>query len=1384
MKKINKKSLTAVCAAAALTASVFTFGSVGGAFADVQKHDPVFGNYFTSDYDSTEEAVKAGEELNKEIYGEGVTLLKNEDDALPLGDGARISLFGKNSVSLINGGSGSGEGGGGAVVSLTQALQDEGFKVNPALTNFYGDNSKSGSGRGAAPGNGAVTPGYNTGETPVSMYTEDVENSYSNYGDAAIVVISRIAGEGFDLPRTMKWNGSTYAAWGADATQKVPGARSVDDHYLQLDQNESDLIKYCGERFSKVVVLFNTGSQFETGFLDDEGHYGYHANTKAGLWIGYPGGNGTVALAKILKGEINPSGKTVDTWARDFKKDPVWQNFANNMVEIDGNHKGNKYPNIISAGGNGGGGYRGNYVVYKEGIYIGYRYYETRGFTEGDAAYTAEGDDAICGTSTTAWDSWYRANVVYPFGHGLSYTTFTQEITETLPASGATLGENDTITVKVKVTNTGAVAGKDTAQIYYTAPYTEGGIEKSHVVLGGYEKTSLLEPGDSEILEISLKVRDMASYDFDDANKNGFKGYEVEKGEYSVKLMRDAHTVTDSVSYTVGDPGFTYGTSETTGNEIANRFDKVSNYLYEISGNTEKYMSRADFEGTFPVTAFRTTAPDWVVAGVKEWDSRPANADESQPYYTTVMPTQGVVPETPIKLSELMGVEYDDPQWEAFMDQLTVSQLKSLAGSGGYASGLNDSRLGITRTTNADGPAGWSVGAPGGRHVFWCSETILSASFNKQLAEKKGEAMGNEALWYRIGGWYAPAVNIHRSPFSGRNFEYYSEDGYHAGMMSAYVIRGAQSKGLFCYVKHFGVNDQESNRCGLMTWLNEQSMREIYVRPFELDVKVGETRAMMSSLNRIGYEWAGGSYGLLTQMLRDEWGFNGNVVTDSFAQGSWSDFDHMIRGGGNLALGSGGVGYNDGTPTTVTALRNAAKGVLYAHANSLAMNSGSTPVAPKPIESFISTSLTAAVMNGVYSADINTAVISKILYPSADDSEIVYTIADGSRLPEGLTLSADGKITGSPKEEVNNFKFTVNATYDGYTKSCDFKITVINANGSIVYEAETLLGAATIGEEYGADIASAAIVKPDAEPDEVFPSVTYSLAGGSLLPSGLTLSKEGRITGVPDKELKDYEFTVLASALGYKDVSVTFTLSVYNRVDFADGELAPGRWGVAYAQRIGLAVTNSEHPVRYELKTGSELPSGLTLTSGGFITGTPTQAVKDYKFTVLAVSDYAETEEAEFSITIALAFNQIELAYGRQGYEYSASVDTAQGSGSVTYALKENSILPEGLTLGSDGTITGTPAKAGTFVFTVVADAEGLEGDEMTLKLFIANGDPEPVWVPAPEKSNTGAIVGGVLGGIGGAAVIAAGVAFIVLKKKKAAAAEGRNDNGTEEIED
>lgn len=1347
--KVVKKIVTLAVVSTTLISTVFS-GTIHAAPGFYAPEESIFGNYFNSDYESRQEVIQANREINEEIEGEGLVLLKN-DNSLPIGGDLKVSVFGKNSVKVLSGGSGSGAGGGVPIVGFIEALQQEGFSVNPSLVNFYKDNSKSGAGRGAAPTNGNVTPGYNTGETPVANYTEDIEASYEQYGDAAIVVFSRIAGEGFDLPRTMMWNGNEvdgYKAWGSDATQLVPGARDKYDHYLQLDQNESDLLKYLGEHFDNVIVLLNTGSQFEVGFLDDPGHYGYHKNVKGCIWMGYPGSSGNLAVAKALKGEINPSGRTVDTWARDFKNDPVWQNHANNLMEVDSSNKGNQYANLPAWGGNGGGGYSNNYVIYKEGIYIGYRYYETHGFVEGTDYYSSlgkgkadvvynpktkeyvalsndkDGDNEIHGTTTTEWADWYESRVVYPFGYGLSYTTFDWEIVDSTVNENDVIGADETIKISVKVTNTGDVAGKDVVQLYYTAPYYTGEIEKAHVVLGGFAKTALIQPGESDVVTIEMTARDMSSYDWSDANDNGFKGYELEEGTYELKLMRDSHTVVSVINCKVAED-ITYATSETTGNKIENRFDDISNYLLEdeYAKDGIGYMSRADFEGTFPTVAFKLTASDYVTEGLKEWNSCIDSSDK--PWYTDTMPTTGA--NNGIKLEDLVAVDYNDPLWESYMDQFTVAQLSKLAMDGNYASGQYYDDLGITRVPNADGPAGWLFGAPAGTYSTWCSETILASTWNTGLARAKGVAMGNEALWgngvagSKIPYWYAPAVNIHRSPFSGRNFEYYSEDGLFSGIMSAALIDGAQSKGLICYVKHFGVNDQEANRCGLLTWLDEQAMREIYIKPWEVCVKDGGTMGIMSSLNKIGPYWAGGSYELLTEILRDEWGFNGNVVTDSFAGGYWSHGDMMIRAGGNLALGYGGLDWGTTSPTAVTALRNAVKGILYSHANSMAMNTRDYPVTPKPITSYDKLSLKAAVMDLEYSGSVASAQINSEYYEGSN-SDIVYTLKEGSELPAGLVLNPNGTITGTPSEETAFTSFTVVATLYNFSREQTFSISVISSSGAIVYAPESpILVNAGVNESYEASVAFASIVKPNATEEEIekFPEVTYSLANGSLLPRGLKLSADGIISGTPNVECENYEITIVASAMGFRDRETTFTISVLNDLTFEAIELEDGMFREDYLASIDTA--KSVNNVTYSLKDGSALPKGLSLTAGGYIVGRPSETVTDFEFTVVASAPYALPVEATFEISVGVAFSSsTSLAHGEENTEYFGVI-SANGASGIKYTLKDGSSLPDGLTLSSNGEITGTPVKAGIYEFTVVAKAEGKLGDEITLKLYIAN---------------------------------------------------------------
>jgi beta-glucosidase len=866
---------------------------------------------YEADYTSKADTLRAANLLNEQILEEGIILLKNEDNLLPLNGVEKITVFGKNSTNLVLGGSGSSAGTGSTTsIDLYKSLSNAGFEYNPVAKDFF-SSSKSGSGRPAVPGMGTILTGYPIGETPKTLYQNNtaLKNSYKDFNDLAIVVITRMGGEGYDLPRTMFWDGSKYSNW--SGTELIPGARSKEDHYLQIDQNETDLLKEANDNFQNVVVLINSPSTIETGFLVDPTHYAYQPNVKGALWIGTPGATGANAIGKILKGEINPSGRTSDTYAADFKKDPSWNNFGNNL-ENDGNR--------YSVDGKERNAY---YVEYEEGIYVGYRYYETRGFTDGQA--------------------WYDENVIYPLGYGLSYTTFTQEIGNTSFIEDGTILADDEINIDVKVTNTGNIAGKEVVQVYYTAPYYDGGIEKAHVVLVGFGKTGTLQPGQSETLSIKFTVRDMASYDYNDANNNDFKGYEVEEGKYIIKLMNNSNTVIEEKVVDVPLGGYQYEKDEVTGTEIVNLFDDVSNHV-------DTYMSRRNWEGTWPT---RPTVEDRAVdsdfIGLLNYQ---LNDSPTDPWYQSQMPTQSDVVnsfnDTTIKLYDLVDKSYDDSMWDDLLDQLTITQMVTLVSRGNFKT-MNIDNIGKPLTTDPDGPSGFAnfMGDPSVYDTaYYASGVVLGATWSEELAYKFGKMIGNEGLignergdGMPYSGWYAPAANIHRSQFGGRNFEYYSEDGLLSGKLAANIIKGAKEKGVYTYIKHFALNDQETNRdnTGLITWANEQAMRELYFRPFELAVKEGKTNAMMSAFNRIGTTWAGGSYPLLTALLRDEWGFRGMVITD-FNLKTYMNTDQMVRAGGDISL-SPSKNFSDTTsPTSVSALRQATKNILYTVANSNAMN--------------------------------------------------------------------------------------------------------------------------------------------------------------------------------------------------------------------------------------------------------------------------------------------------------------------------------------------------------------------------------------------------------------------------------------------------------------
>ena len=895
------------------------------------------GIYYTSDYEDKEDAFAKSNELNVEINKEGITMLKNENNALPLAKNSKISVFGKNSVNLAYGGSGSG------AFTVTEetptlygSLEAAGFDYNPTLKEFYENKNASGEGRGTNPkmDNARDTiPGFGTGETPLEKYPSGVTSSYASYSDAALVVFTRIGGESFDLPRTM---------------EGVEGEYSEKDHYLELDKNEQDLLVHVCENFDKVIVIINSSTSMELGFLDElidnddtlvDGMKNIHEEIDGALWIGGPGYSGILALGSILNGETNPSGKTIDTYQRDFTKDPTYQNFADNLVA-----RGNVYINGDSR--QPSNSVTEHFLDYEESIYVGYRYYETRGAED---------------------EAWYNNSVVYPFGYGLSYTTFNWNVTDWGFAANEKMSwgnANDkAFEVSVEVENTGAVAGKEVVQVYMTAPYVAGEIEKAHVTLIGFAKTKLLNPGEKETLKITFEGYDFASYDYNDANNNGFAGYELDAGMYEVKVMKNAHTLADSQSFELTE-NVQYKNDTVTETEVKNRYDDVS---FEDKYGMESLLSRNDWTGTFPVNevfngsdAERTVTVDFL--------NKIKSTETNNPNNETKMPNQADVasPAGTLKLYELLEfdendqvirdeentivVDYDDPRWEQYLDILTVNEMMNFTMQGAFQT-LGLESIGLLPAFASDGPVGFvyfmaatEATNPVFRTCSYASECVIAATWNVELAYQMGVSVGNEGI---IGnsrgdgrpysGWYAPAVNIHRTPFSGRNFEYYSEDPFISGKLAAEVIKGARSRGVYTQLKHFAVNDQETNRSGVCTWLTEQSLREIYLKPFEMAVKEGGAMGIMSSFNRIGSLWTGGDYRLLTEILREEWGFKGMVITD-FNTEPFMDTKQMAYAGGDLNLATTPAAWTPTTAMDYVVLRNAVKNIIYTTARSNNMN--------------------------------------------------------------------------------------------------------------------------------------------------------------------------------------------------------------------------------------------------------------------------------------------------------------------------------------------------------------------------------------------------------------------------------------------------------------
>ena len=852
------------------------------------------GNAFVLDFDADtkEKAFENANKVTKEICEEGMILLKNDDNALPLAKGAKVTVFGRNSVDLVYGGSGSAAPGKskdekinkkyGWRKTINESLKEAGFSVNPEMWDFYSKQEKRSDDPGMENATGEQkVPVLKTGETPYAKYTDAVKKSYDNYGDAALIVFSRIAGEGWDLPRK--------------ATD------SDERHYLELDNAERELIRQvaASKKFKKIVILLNGSNYIDLGFLyertnaKDYNDFGKYVN--AVINIGSPGANGIMALGEILNGTVNPSGHTVDTVYTGYENDPTWQNFGGNK-----SYQNPEGTDNYTRNGDASPYYT---VDYEEGIYLGYRYYETRGHIDGE--------------------EWYSKNVVYPFGYGLSYTEFSEEITNVSALDNTALefgkdaeGNDKTFKVSIKVKNTGNVAGKQVVQLYASAPYTNGGIEKAHKVLVGFAKTKELKKNETDTVEIEVNPYDVASFDSQDKNANGFKGYELEKGDYTFYAGTDAHNSFGQFKKNLA-ADIKIDKDPTTGYEVKPLFPEVTAHM-----NPAESLSRSNFAGTFPkaITAAERALDD---ATYNALVSKETTNNET----FTKMPTLGA--EAKYTLRDLAGKKYDDPMWEEFLNQFTLEEMLRLFNDGCYSTTAIEQKMKVVdeetgeesvknvvvvpKTTSADGPTG-IVGFLGDKAIYgccyYCSECLVAQTYNVNLVDEQAKAIGNECL---VGneagdgsaypGWYAPGVNLHRSPFSGRNTEYYSEDPFLNGRLAGRLIKGVAKKGVYANVKHFAVNDQETHRStkGIATWVDEQAMRELYLKAFEMAVKEGEAHGLMTSFNRIGTEWAGGSYRLVTTILKNEWGFKGSVICD-FHTDFYMDSKQMLYAGGDINL--------------------------------------------------------------------------------------------------------------------------------------------------------------------------------------------------------------------------------------------------------------------------------------------------------------------------------------------------------------------------------------------------------------------------------------------------------------------------------------------------
>lgn len=841
----------------------------------------------------SDKSIEESQATCQEIAEEGMVLLKNEGNALPLASKGKLNVFGWSSTNPVYGGTGSGSTSDAyPKVDIIQSLTEAGFEVNQELVDFYKNYASD------RPVVGMFGQDWTIPEPSMDDYNAaGIFESAKNFSDTAVVVIARSGGEGADLP--MSYDGEDTFVDNGGGMFGVSGVRysaNKDDldaskHYLELTNRERAMMEKVCADYAKVIVVVNAANTMELGFVDELG-------VDACIWTAGAGQTGFMALGEILAGDVNPSGKTVDTFVKDLTATP-WANNIGNFIYTNADQfkvEASMFSPEVTPG----------FVNYVEGIYVGYKFYET----------------AFAEAAAGNMDFDYDSIVMYPFGYGLSYTTFTQDM-------GAITDNNGTLTFDVTVTNTGSVAGKDVVEVYSNPPYTNGGIEKSACNLVAFDKTGLLKPGESETLTISISAEDLASFD-----ENGKGCYVLEAGDYVISVNADSHTVLDSEVYAVAsDVVYSEGRSTDV--------DAATNKMQDAVGEVT-YLSRKD---GFANYAEATAAPSNFEMTASQLASF-TNLSNAANGYTVddaaVMPTTGA--KNGLTLEDMVGLSYDDPKWEQLLDELTIEDMDNLIANGGYSTPAVSS-VGDPGTTDCDGPASINNNFTGASSIGYPAATMIAATWNIDLAKAFGQGIGKMADEMNVSGWYAPAMNIHRTAFAGRNFEYYSEDAVISGYMALEAAKGAAESGVYSYFKHYALNDQETNRTNMMcTWTTEQAARENYLKAFEIAVKgtVAENipAALMASFNYIGTTWSGAYKPVQTDILRGEWGFRGMVLTDYFGGYGYMNATQAIYNGTDIMLCPMDMGINHAdlsTASNVVAARNSAHNILYTVTNSRAV---------------------------------------------------------------------------------------------------------------------------------------------------------------------------------------------------------------------------------------------------------------------------------------------------------------------------------------------------------------------------------------------------------------------------------------------------------------